>query len=141
MIDNHNLDAGEIAYFKGETVTMPTDGTVENGDAVTLNANGNDPEASQAAVGNEVIGTCLPSNLNGHDNHRSINIAGLVVKVRLTDHSDGTSGYPAVSDTLVPGASGDFQVGSGDYDTEPVLLKVTDEDGSGNPTHGLAMFR
>jgi len=134
------LDAGDIKYQPGHTVTLDAAGnTVEGGDAVTFDGSGNITRATDTDL---LIGTTMETKKDGdHDNRWAVSVAGLGVVVEMAADED-----PSLGAQIEPATAGDgtYQV---DADaavegSQPFILEAEDAtDSDGNPDLYVAIFR
>lgn len=106
------IDAGDVKYRPGETVTLDSgSNTVEGGDAVKFDGSGNVTRTTGNS--DDLVGVVLPSNYP--DSKVSVHVVGLVLKVTV-------DGSVSPGDTLVPSGTndGNFEAHAGGmYEENP----------------------
>lgn len=128
-----SLDAGDIKYRYGQTVTFDAgSNTVNNGDAVTFDGSGN---IQQATDTDHLLGTVLPTSPGSDaDSKESVSIAGLGVVVE-------TASSVSAGTFLEPNSGGDgtYQ-DAGAVGPDTSLPFVIETEDSGNNLY-VACFR
>jgi len=114
-----NLDAGDIAYPEGQTLTLDSgSNSVSAGEAVTFDGSG---DIQSAAAGAEHIGHVLPTSDEDADNMVEVVIDRLPVVYEVTDG-------PSKGDEIESDGSGAWQTAATPADWMPVVVGDVDTD-------------
>lgn len=116
-----NLDAGDIAYEDGQTLTLPAgSNTVSSGMAVTLDTSGN---IQEAAAGTAAYLGIVQEEKEQSDDEYAVHIDRLPIVHEVP-------GGASVGDRLEPDGSGAHQVVADADETAsmPIIVDVADAD-------------